>query len=201
MIVLARHGHTEAGKRCVGRTDVPLSATGREQAAHLAEALAGAGFARLCSSPSRRAVDTLAPLARRLGMDPDRVPGLDEIDMGTWDGMSFDDIRALFPEKYAARARNFGDFRTPGGESFNDVADRAMVALARLADGPSPAFIVSHAGVIRAVLCRVTVTPMDELFRFRPGHAECTVLSATPSGMQLMATGVTSEEAVSLLHP
>lgn len=200
MIVLARHGHTEAGDRCVGRTDVPLSATGRKQASHLAETLAHAGFARLCSSPSRRAVDTLAPLAQKLDMIPDRIPGLDEIDMGTWDGLSFGELRARFPEEYAARAENFGDYRTPGGESFNDVADRAMGELARLAPGPSPTLIVSHAGVIRAVLCRVTGTPMDELFRFRPGHVECTVLSPEPGGLRLVATGIAPEEAAAILR-
>ena len=200
MIVLARHGHTDAGDRCVGRTDVPLSATGREQAAHLAEVLEGAGFARLCSSPSGRAVDTLAPLADRLGMTPDRISGLDEINMGPWDGLSFAEIRIRFPEQYEARARSFGDYRTPGGESFNDVADRAMGALVRLAAWPQPVLAVTHAGVIRAVLCRVTGTPMDELFRFRPGHVQCTVLSATSAGLCPVATCVAPEDVPALLR-
>ena len=201
MIVLARHGHTDAGNRCVGRTDVPLSVTGQEQAAHLAEVLAGAGFVRLCSSPSTRAVDTLAPLAARLGMVPDRIPGLDEIDMGLWDGLSFDELRTRFPEEYAARAGNFGDFRTPGGESFNDVADRAMAVLARLAAGPQPLFAVSHAGVIRAVLCRVTGCPMNELFRFRPVHAQCTLLSPENGRLALVETGLEPEAALRILRP
>ena len=201
MIVLARHGHTDAGERCVGRTSLPLSATGQEQASHLAEVLAGAGFVRLCSSPSLRAVDTLVPLADRLGMVPDRIPGLDEIDMGAWDGLPFKEIRARYPEEYAARAENFGDFRTPGGESFNDVADRAMDALARLAAGPQPLFAVTHAGVIRAVLCRSTGCPMDELFRFRPVHTQCTLLSPENGRLALVETGLEPEAALRILRP
>lgn len=191
MIVLARHGHTHAGKgRCIGVTDVPLSALGCEQANVLSETLRGAGFARLCSSPAARALDTLGPLADHLDMESDIFPELNEIDMGEWDGLSFEDIQTRFPEAYAERGRNFGDFRPPGGESFNDVADRAMGAINRLAQGPRPVFVVTHAGVIRAVLCRLTGHPMDDLFHFRPAHAECVLLSSSPGRVEVLATGV-----------
>lgn len=193
MIVLARHGHVEAEGRCVGRTDIPLSALGREQASRMVGALANAGFVRLCSSPSRRAVDTLAPLAEQLGMEPDLFPGLDEIDMGEWDGLSFHDIRTRYPDAYAERGRRFENFRAPGGESFNDVAIRALRTLEHLAAGPKPVFIVSHAGLIRAVLCRLTDHPMDDLFRFRPGHTECTVLTSAHGRLELVKTGPMSD--------
>lgn len=198
MIVLARHAHTEQAKgRCVGRTDVPLSIQGVAQVDRLAEALAEAGLVRLCSSPENRAVDTLAPLADRLGMKEEIIPGLDEIDMGKWDGLFFDDIRTRFPEAYAERGSHFGDFRPPCGESFNDVADRAMSALALLAAGRQPVFAVTHAGVIRSVLCRVTGHPMDDLFRFKPGHALCTILVPSQGGLELVATEIHPGEVAS----
>lgn len=187
MIVLLRHGRTGGGKgRCVGRTDLRLSPEGLAQAEALSEGLGAVRFARLCSSPAGRARDTIGPLAARLGLDVEILPALDEIDMGAWDGLAFDDIRARFPEEYAARGREFGRFRAPGGESFRDVAERAMGALGELADGPLPVLAATHAGVIRAVLCRVTGHPLDGLFRFRPGYGRCTVLR-TDGGLALEA--------------
>lgn len=197
MIVLTRHGHTDAGRGlCVGRTDVPLSELGREQAENLARAWENLRFARVCSSPSGRARATVMPLARQYDSCFEVMPEFDEINMGRWDGLSFEDIRTRFPEAYAERGERFGDFRAPGGESFNDVADRALPALSFLAKGPCPVFIVTHAGVIRSVLCRLTGHPMDDLFHFKPDYGQCILLDSTPDGLELveddMATTVIS---------
>ncbi|MBG0789890.1 MAG: histidine phosphatase family protein [Desulfovibrionaceae bacterium] len=200
MIVLMRHAHTAQAKgRCVGRTDVPLSVQGIAQAEEAAEALSGAGFVRLCASPSGRARDTLAPLADCLSMRADVLFDLDEIDMGEWDGLFFSDIRARFPDAYAERGSRFGGFRPPGGESFNDAADRAMAVLGRLASGPRPVLAVTHAGVIRAVLCRLTGHPMDDPFRFAPGHCRCTLLTPTEAGLDLAAENLSPADVASYL--
>jgi len=177
MIILLRHGRIEDGKgRCVGRTDMHLSSDGLAQARELADELAALPFTRLCSSPAGRAQATMGPLAARLGLQVELLPALDEIDMGEWDGLDFDTIRRRFPEEYAARGKRLGRYRVPGGESFEDVAQRAMEALGELARGAQPVLAVTHAGVIRSVLCRVTGHPLDGLFRFTPGYARCTLL-------------------------
>lgn len=46
------------------------------------------------------------------------VDGLAEIDMGEWDGHSFDEIREQFSAEYVARGADMYDFRPPQGESF-----------------------------------------------------------------------------------
>ena len=202
MIVLMRHARTEGGEgRCIGRTPLDLSETGREQAARAAADLARCGFARLCASPARRAVDTLRPLAERLHMEPELMPGLDEIDMGEWDGLSFGEIRERDPGAYAERGRAFAEFRPPGGESFADVAGRAMTVLGKLAEGPQPVLAVTHAGVIRAVLCRLTGHPLDDLFHFSPDYAACTVIRAESEGLRLIGTGSAPAVVHNLLLP
>jgi probable phosphoglycerate mutase len=193
VIVLLRHGRTEGGKGlCVGRTVLRLSPEGQSQARDVADALAGAPFARLCSSPAVRARDTIGPLAQRLGLGVDILPALDEIDMGEWDGLPFAEINARFPGEYTARGQRFGRFRAPGGESFADVADRAVNVLESLADGPRPVLAATHAGVIRSVLCRVTGHPLDDLFHFTPGYARCTVLRRDGT-LALVAADVPAE--------
>lgn len=191
MIVLMRHAQTMGGTgRCIGRTPVPLSEQGAEQARQLAEILNDIGLVKLYSSPSKRALGTVAPLAEALGLGVDVLPELDEIDMGVWDGLTFDEIRSRYPEEFAERGGRFAGYRPEGGESFSDVADRALGVLGELAAGPGSVLAVTHAGVIRSVLCRVTSHPMDDVFHFSPGYMECTVLRPARAGLELVATGI-----------
>ncbi|WP_319584036.1 histidine phosphatase family protein [uncultured Pseudodesulfovibrio sp.] len=179
MIILLRHGRVLDGKGlCLGRTDAPLSPDGKDQARKVADELEGIPFARLCSSPAARTRATLHPLAERLGLEVETLPALAEIDMGKWDGLDFETIRQRYPAEYAERGKCLGRYRVPGGESFEDVADRAMETLTELARGPMPVLAATHAGVIRTVLCRVTGHPLDDLFHFTPGYARCTLLRA-----------------------
>ncbi len=204
MIVLMRHGATEgAEKQCIGRTDVPLSRLGRDQAGELVQALSRVEFARICASPLQRAIETVRPLAASLGMGAavEVLPGLAEIDMGEWDGLSFKEILIRFPEEYDRRGKCLGDYRTPGGESFNDVADRALAVLLELAKGPLPVLCATHAGVIRSVLCRVTGHPMDNLFHFKIPNVSLVPLRSVGSGLEVVDTNASPQEIARLIKP
>lgn len=191
MIVLMRHAHTDGGRgRCIGRTEVPLSDQGVQQAVEASAVLRECGVIRLCTSPATRAIRTIEPLAAELGIQTEIIPEFNEIDMGAWDGQTFNTIRAQYPAEYALRGENFGDFRPPSGESFNDVADRAMRTLNRLASGPQPVLAVTHAGVIRSVLCRITGHTMDDPFYYNPGYAQCTLFTIVDGGVELIRTNV-----------
>ncbi len=64
-IWLIRHGHPDFpldAHVCLGRTDTPLGALGRMQAAQLGEALRGTTFGGIFSSPLTRCCETAAPL-------------------------------------------------------------------------------------------------------------------------------------------
>lgn len=69
MILLARHGRTQANGqgKFIGQSDIPLNATGREQARSLATSLRHDGIRRLCTSPLQRTVQTAEIIARCLG--------------------------------------------------------------------------------------------------------------------------------------
>ncbi|WP_018123351.1 histidine phosphatase family protein [Desulfovibrio oxyclinae] len=192
MIVLMRHAGTEGGAgRCIGRAPLALSSAGRKEANQLGDELCDLGFVRLCTSPSQRAMVTLLPLAEKLGLETEAFPALDEIDMGIWDGLSFDAIRKRHPEAYAQRGRALGTFRVPGGESFVDVAERAYSCLVKLFPGPQHVLAVTHAGVIRSLLCRLTGHPLNALFDFKPEHLGCTILTHKDGCPNLVATDLT----------
>ena len=96
--------------------------------------------------------------------------------MGEWDGHSFDEIREQFPAEYVARGADMYDFRLPQGESFAAVQARAVACVARWqARYPGDCLLlVSHAGVLRTLLCHWLALPLAAVMRI-PQHYACRV--------------------------
>jgi len=88
-LFLIRHAH--AGDRTASARDKfrPLTPKGHRRAEELATVLEGQGVARVLSSPATRCWQTVAPLAKALGLEVEEV---DEL----WEGSSLDDVFALF---------------------------------------------------------------------------------------------------------
>jgi broad specificity phosphatase PhoE len=133
---------------------VPLDATGREQAAALAEVAAGVEIVTLVCSPLHRARETADIVAGRIGLQPVEEARFAETDTGDWTGRSFAEIRAEDPEGFARFERSDPTFRYPGGESFAEQSDRVQAGLSDLRAQASvlPALVVCHRGVIRLAL-------------------------------------------------
>ncbi len=92
------------------------------------------------------------------------MPALREINLGDWEGFSFEEIRERFPEEYAARGRDIENWRPPGGESFADCCARVTGALAEIVAGSQGnVLLVGHAGVNRLILCSVLGIPVRNL--------------------------------------
>ncbi len=147
---LVRHGETEWSRlgRHTGRTDIPLTDLGREQALALGRALAGHPFALVLSSPLSRASDTarLAGFGDVAQIDPD----LAEWDYGDLEGRLTVDIRHDLPD-WSIWAGPW-----PGGETADEVAGRADRVLARCLD-PDVAgdvLLFSHGHLLRVLAAR-----------------------------------------------
>ena len=155
-IHLARHGQTAYNHegRFQGHLPVPLDATGREQAAALAEVAAGVEIVTLVCSPLRRARETADVVAARIGLQPIEDARFVETDTGDWTDRSFAEVRAGDPEGFARFERSDPSFRYPGGESFAEQSARIQAGLADLRAQPPalPALVVCHRGVIRLAL-------------------------------------------------
>lgn len=146
-IWLARHGETEwsASGRHTGRTDIPLTPRGEEQARALGEALAGHPFAVVYSSPLRRALDS----ARLAGFDEVLVdPLLQEQDYGEYEGITTDDIRRERPGWDLWRDR------CPGGEDADAVGARADRLLSVLPGAGADVLIFGHSHMLRMLAAR-----------------------------------------------
>src|SRR6478672_6166371 len=155
-IHLARHGQTAYNHegRFQGHLPVPLDATGREQAAELAEVAAGVEIVGFVCSPLRRARETADIVAARIGLEPVEDARFVETDTGDWTGRSYAEIKAEDPEGFARFQRSDPSFRYPGGESFAEQEARVLAALddLRARDRDLPALVVTHRGCIRLAL-------------------------------------------------
>jgi len=181
-VYLIRHARPagDGVPRYLGRTDPALSAEGREEARLLGLWFQGLKAGGVYCSPLRRCVET----ARYLSPDPVPVPGLEEIDMGTWEGRPRAEIRALYPADYEARGRDFAHFAPPGGESFAQAARRARAALKGILEGSGgDVAVVAHAGVNRALLCAAAGRPLQDLMTFPQRYCGVSTLRLTPDGL------------------
>jgi probable phosphoglycerate mutase len=185
---LLRHAaHDWLGRGIAGRQpDVSLNAAGEAQAQGLVQRFAAVPLAAICCSPQPRTQQTAAPLARSRGLTPEVVEGVDEVDMGDWEGRSFDELRAL-GEPWRHWVERRASAHPPGGEPFAGVARRAMGAL-RILSARHPdehVMVVSHGDVLKSIVADALGLSLDHLERFDIAPASATVLAMGEDWMQL----------------
>jgi broad specificity phosphatase PhoE len=167
---LARHGESDwnVANRFQGVTDRPLTDHGRRQAQELAEELAEKTLDAVYTSPLRRARDTAAIVAARLGLEPVADAGLREIDVGGWAGLSRTEVESRFPAAFD-RWLGGGD-GWEDGESYGQMSTRVLAAVERIAlthpDGH--VLLVSHGGPIRAIHAAAAGMDVHEYRRIQP---------------------------------
>jgi broad specificity phosphatase PhoE len=202
-LLLTRHGLPDAGQDVWlgSQLDVALRPEGRRQAEALARRLAGVRIDRIFSSPMLRALETAQIVATGRPVEVD--DRLIERDYGRWEGLTNAEIEARDPKLLERWDRDPATTPTPGGESGDDVAARALSFLidllaSEMAD-PSPSastrrgspeagrqaesegdrrvLVVAHGTLIRILLCVALGIPVrDYRRRFVQGNANLTVL-------------------------
>jgi broad specificity phosphatase PhoE len=156
-ILVARHGETDwnRAQRWQGQADPALNELGREQARALGERLAGEQLEAIYTSDLRRAHETAEIVGGMLGLPVTTDPDLREIDVGTWSGLTREQI---------------GE-REWDGESQDAHSERILRAIRRIvAEHPEGRVaIVTHGGSLRRVY---------EAARFadRPSFQNCEVV-------------------------
>ncbi|MEY3360811.1 MAG: hypothetical protein RL531_530 [Actinomycetota bacterium] len=150
MIVLARHGQTEANRDglLVGRIDPPLTALGLEQAGRLGDVLTATRASRVVSSPLERTRRTATVIAARLGLEVEIDERIVEMDYGAWDGTPLAEI----PIETWRAWRTDPDFRPPEGESLRDVSRRVGAAMGEWLTADRTVIAVTHVSPIKAAL-------------------------------------------------
>jgi probable phosphoglycerate mutase len=166
---LVRHGETEWSRdgRHTGRTDLPLTELGREQARAVAEHLAGRGFALVLTSPLQRAVQT-AHLAGLTGAQP--RDDLMEVDYGEYEGLTTAQVREHRPGWTLWRDG------CPGGETVDAAGRRADRVIAEALHAGGDVALVAHGHLLRILAARWLEQPAAFGERLKLDTARLSVL-------------------------
>ena len=166
--LLLRHGQTlmSVQKRYAGRSDVPLTDHGIQQAAAAAKRLAPAGIGVIVTSPLLRAVQTAQEVAATTGAPVVTDDGFRETDFGAWEGLTFAEVRERWPAQITAWLAD-PHVAPPGGESFAEVSERVTDALHRVLAGREgqAILIVSHVTPIKTLVAAALLAPPAALYR------------------------------------
>jgi probable phosphoglycerate mutase len=152
-LLLIRHGETDWNRelRFQGQVDVPLNATGHEQARRLAQRLAGERVDQLYVSDLLRTQQTAQPVSSQLQVAGSLDAALREQNFGIVDGMRVDDIKTQHPLAWDQWTRFDADWSFGGGaESTRQFHARVMGAVQRLvaAHPGQTLLVVTHGGVL-----------------------------------------------------
>jgi broad specificity phosphatase PhoE len=141
------------------------------QSALVADVLDDAGVSSVyCSSLSRS-----RQTAEFLGK-PVELPGLEELDAGEWDGLSFEEIRQRWPALYAARGYDFS-LQPPGAEDRRHGLHRFSAAIRfALEHSEGNIAIVAHASVIQLLFCEMLGRPLESGRTFKVPYGSVTAL-------------------------
>ena len=174
-LLLVRHGETDwnLASRFQGHADPPLNETGRAQAVKLAGTYAGRSFAAVYSSPLRRAFETAEIVAGPHGLRPVAVEGLREVDVGTWQGLTRDEVEERFPDQFEhwlAFGQGWDD-----GESYEQMGRRVVATLFEIASrfADETVLVATHGGPIRAALAAARGISHSEARREGPLIGNC----------------------------
>lgn len=166
-LYVVRHGESEANrKNCLaGNLNVPLTATGREQARRVADFLRGIPLDAVYSSDLSRAMETAQAIAALQGLSVMCEPGLREINGGVWEGMTYPEIRLKYPKEYRIWSDDIGLSRCPGGESAIEVQVRAKATIEAIVQRHpnSRLCLVTHGLVTRVMEAVWTHMPPERI--------------------------------------
>jgi len=162
---------------CYGQSDVDVAVSFADELQRVQGKLSDYVFDKVYSSPLQRC----AKLALALNKgEPIIDSRLAELDFGDWEMQAWDDIpRDIFD----VWAHNYAHIAPPNGETFSQMQARVLDFLmdAQHRHLGQEIAIVTHGGVIRALIAHVMNMPLKGLFRFHIDHGSITQLEFADS--------------------
>jgi alpha-ribazole phosphatase/probable phosphoglycerate mutase len=191
-IFLWRHPEVQGAKdgRYFGHTDVPLTRQGKLQLKAVLKRMSSEKVTAIYSSDLQRARLLAEAIARNNA--PRRkvevLADLRELNLGQWEGLSFQEIARRYPQELAARQEDLAGFCIPGGESLEDLAQRMVPVFQKIvADNPGGSVcVVAHAGVNRVILAKMLGAPLDRVFRIEQEYGCLNLIDVYDDGIPVI---------------
>lgn len=190
-VYLVRHGQVVGHETPAynGHADVALTEYGLSQYQHLSERLQDEGITACYSSDLSRCALGAALICERLGIRPVFDARFRELNIGIWEGMTWSEIVATYPEEWHARLADIVNHRVPQGENLLDLAGRALPALKEIVAAHKGAniLLVGHGGMNRVLLLHAIGAPLSSLFNIEQKYGCLNIIDFYEDGKATVA--------------
>ncbi len=189
-LILARHGQTDynLARRYQGSVDIPLNATGTAQAQELRGRVAGLRVdAAYCSDLTRtRQTSAIVLQNHPSGLTAKPTSLIREVSGGTFEGLTYDEIKAQYPEEQQAWEADRYNVAAPTGESLRDVQVRLLEFL-EIVQKEQPGenrnvLVVAHGGIVSSLMCQLMGTDFNRLWQWRVDTCSLTIVDLYDKG-------------------
>ncbi len=194
-LIAVRHGETawNVDTRIQGHRNIALNNTGLLQAARVAQALADEAVDAIYASDLLRAWQTANAIAFSTNSALTAEPGLRERGFGSFEGKTYAEVEATWPEESLRWRKRDPDWAPPGGESLLAMRSRVEQTVQRLAQRHvgGQIVLVAHGGVMDQLYRLATGQTLQAPRAWQLGNAAVNRLLWTPDGLTLVGWGDT----------
>lgn len=187
-IFLIRHGQVVSHEKRTynGHADVGLTDFGVSQYHELRERLAGEGITACYSSDLSRCSIGANIICEQFGITPRLDPRLRELNIGIWEGMTWEEIIEKYPEEWHGRLADIVNYRVPEGENLIDLEGRCLPAFKEIiaAHPGENVLVVGHGGMNRILLLDAIGAPLSALFNIEQKYGCLNVIDFYEDGKQ-----------------
>lgn len=202
-IIAIRHGETawNVDTRLQGHLDIALNTTGIWQAGQVAQALTGEAIDAIYASDLLRAWQTANAIAHATKAPLRAYPGLRERSFGSYEGKTYAEIEAEWPEQSQLWRKRVPDWAPPGGESLLTMHERIAATVNTLAQQHmgGQIVLVAHGGVMDMLYRLATGQELQAPRSWLLGNAAINRLLWTPEGITLVGWADSSHLEVTAL--
>ncbi len=189
-IYLVRHGQVEGHetKRYNGQGDVALTEKGWDEYRQLQKRLADKPLAGVYTSDLSRCRQGAELLAEPHGLKPTARGELRELNIGDWEGQTWQELQARYPEQWQARLEDIVNYRVPGGENLLDLAGRSLPLIREIvaAHAGQEVLVVGHGGLNRVILLDAIGAPLDRLFHIEQNYGCLNIIDIYADGIAVV---------------
>lgn len=172
MVILhiTRHGQTEWNleKRMQGWLDSPLTEIGEKSAIALGKRLESIPFQAVYTSPSGRTMETTKLICQKRKIPIISAEQLKEINAGEWQGLTADEIQAIFPTQYKMYYEDAANYYSQQGENFHEVLQRSLSLISTIQKNykeDEHVLLVTHAVVKKLLICHFKKQTIDHVWQ------------------------------------
>lgn len=172
-LLLIRHAETDLAGTFCGHSDPDLNVQGWGQVERLIANLEGYSIECVYTSDLQRAQQTAWAIASHFGAVCHVHAGLREIHFGRWEGLPWSKIALRDPEEANRWMKEYPHSDFPEGENMRcfDARVRREIEFLIGEAHTKPVAVVTHGGVIRAVLTQFAQASLEEAWQRTRGHA------------------------------